>query len=102
MNRPQEKPRLGVMRQIPKKRLHLLVVNADTAATSVLRSTFDAVHAVSLEIAPDAETATRMLSAEPYDLMAVDPAISPDGFALLKYIKDNYRWTATLVATHNQ
>ena len=34
--------------------------------------------------------------------MAVDPAISPGGFALLKHVKDNYRWTATLVATHNQ
>ena len=45
---------------------------------------------------------SRMLSAEPYDLVAVDPAISSGGFALLKHIKDNYRWTATLVATHNQ
>ena len=44
----------------------------------------------------------RMLAAEPYDLVAVDPAISPGGFALLKHVKDNYRWTATLVATHNQ
>ncbi len=44
----------------------------------------------------------RLLSAEPYDVVAVDPAISYGGFALLKYIKDNYRWTATLIATHNQ
>jgi LmbE family N-acetylglucosaminyl deacetylase len=43
-----------------------------------------------------------MLSVETYDLVAVDPATSPGGFALLKYVKDNYRWTATLVATHNQ
>ena len=102
MNRPQEKPRLGVVRQSPKKRLHLLVVSADDAVTSALRSTFDAVRTVSLEITPDAETATRMLSAKPYDLVAVDPAISSGGFALLKYVKDNYRWTATLLATHNQ
>ena len=56
----------------------------------------------SLEIASDAETAIRMLSAETYDLVAVDPAISSGGFALLKHVKDNYRWTATLLATHNQ
>jgi LmbE family N-acetylglucosaminyl deacetylase len=102
MNQLQEKPRLGVVRKSPKKRLHLLVVSVDAAVTSALRSTFDAVHTVSLDITPDAETATRMLSAKPYDLVAVDPAISAGGFALLKYVKDNYRWTATLVATHNQ
>jgi LmbE family N-acetylglucosaminyl deacetylase len=102
MNQPQEKPRLGIVRQTAEKRLHLLVVNADAAATNLLRSTFDAVRRVSLEIAPDAETATRRLSAESYDLVAVDPAVTPGGFAMLKHVKDNYRWTATLVATHNQ
>jgi len=34
--------------------------------------------------------------------VAVDPALSPNGFALLKHVKDNFRWTATLLATHNQ
>ena len=68
----------------------------------MLRSAFDSVRTVSLEITPDAETAIRMLAAEPYDLVAVDPAIASGGFALLKHVKDNYRWTATLVATHNQ
>jgi hypothetical protein len=43
-----------------------------------------------------------MLSADPYDLVAVDPAISSGGFVLLKHVKDHYRWTATLLATHNQ
>ena len=102
MNRPQEKPRLRVVQQIPKKRLRMLIVNTDHDATSALRSAFEPVRTAALEITPDAETATGMLSSGPYDLVAVDPAVSPGGFALLKHIKDNYRWTATLVATHNQ
>jgi LmbE family N-acetylglucosaminyl deacetylase len=102
MNQPQEKPRLGVVRQGLEKRLRILVVNDDAAVSNLLRSGFDPIRTVLLEIAPDAETAIRMLSAEPYDLVAVDPAISSGGFGLLKHVKDNYRWTATLLATHNQ
>jgi len=102
MNQPQEKPRLGVVRQIPEKGLRILVVNADEVVTAVLKSAFDPLQAGSLEIAPDTETANRMLSAKAYDLVAVDPAVSPGGFALLTHVKDNYRWTATLLATHNQ
>jgi LmbE family N-acetylglucosaminyl deacetylase len=102
MNQPQEKPRLGVVRKTPEKRLRILVVNNDDAVTTLLKSAFDPLRTVSLEITPDAETAIRILSTEPYDLVAVDPAVSPSGFALLKHVKDNYRWTATLLATHNQ
>ena len=40
-------------------------------------------------------------SAEIYDLVAVDPVL-PGGFALLKHLKDNYRWLATMVVTANQ
>ena len=82
--------------------MRILVVNADDAVTAVLRSAFEPLRNVALEIAPDAEAATRLLAAEPCDLVAVDPALSPGGFALLKHVKDNYRWTATLVATHDQ
>ena len=100
-NQPQEKSRQGVVRQIPDKRLRILVVNNDDAP--LLKSAFEPVRSiVSLEITPDAETAIRMLSTEPYDLVAVDPAASPRGFALLKHVKDNFRWTATLLVTHNQ
>jgi DNA-binding NtrC family response regulator len=103
MNQPQEKPRLGVVREeIPEKRLRILVVNDDDVVSSVLRSGFDSLGTLSLKIVPDAEAAIRMLSAEPYDLVAVDPAISSGGFALLKHVKDHYRWTATLLATHDQ
>lgn len=94
--------RLNVVQHIPSQRLRLLVVNADRAATSRLRSAFDSVADAALEVTASAKTALRLLSVEPYDLVAVDPAISSGGFALLKYIKDNYRWTETLIATHNQ
>ena len=102
MNQPQEKPRLGVVRQTLEKPLRILVVNADEVVTAVLKSGFDPVRTVSLKVTPDAESAIRILSAEPYDLVAVDPAITAGGFALLKHVKNNYRWTATLLATHNQ
>jgi len=100
-NQPQEKPRRGVVRKIPEERLRILVVNNDNAP--LLKSAFDPVRStVLLEITPDAETAIRILSTDPYDLVAVDPAVSPNGFALLKHVKDNFRWTATLLVTHNQ
>ncbi|SEP45205.1 N-acetylglucosaminyl deacetylase, LmbE family [Rhodospirillales bacterium URHD0017] len=102
MNQPQEKPRLSLVRQIPDQRLRILVVNVDAVVTAALKDAFDPVATISLEIAPDAETAMRSLSVAPCDLVAVDPAVSPGGFALLKYVKDNFRWTATLLATHNQ
>src|SRR6478752_7561646 len=96
------KRRLNVLQPIPSERLRLLVVNADRAATSRLRSAFDSVADAALDVTASAETAIKLLSVEPYDLVAVDPAISSGGFALLKYIRDNYRWTETLIATHNQ
>ena len=102
MNQPQEQSRLGVVRQPLEKPLRILVVNDDVVVSNLLRIGFDPVRTVALDIAPDAESAVRSMSAEPYDLLAVDPAVSSGGFALLKHVKDNYRWTATLLATHNQ
>ena len=64
MNQPQEKPRLGVVREEkPEKRLRILVVNDDDVVSSVLRSGFYPLRTLSLKIVPDAETAIRMLSA---------------------------------------
>ena len=102
MNQSQEKPRLNVVQTTPERRLRILVVNNDEVVTAVLKSAFDSVHGASLEIAPDGESAIRLLAASPCDLLAVDPAITPDGFALLKHVKNHYRWTATLLATANQ
>jgi DNA-binding NtrC family response regulator len=102
-SQPQEKPRLGVVpQQKPGKPLRILVVNADDNVSTVLRQGFQPIGSVLLDIASDAETATRMLSTEPYDLVAVDPAQTLGGFVLLKHIKKHFRWTATLLATHNQ
>jgi LmbE family N-acetylglucosaminyl deacetylase len=98
----QSKPPLSVVRKAADKRVHILVVNNEEAVSAELRRGFAAVSTASLVIAPDAATAIRLLAAEPWDLLAVDPADTPDGFALLKHVKDNYRWIATLLATRNQ
>ena len=102
MVQAQEKRRLGVVQHVPVKRLRLLVVNADPAETELMQGIFASVSDASLEVTRTAKSAMRLLSAGPYDLVAADPAVSFGGFALLKYIKDNYRWTATLVATYHQ
>jgi hypothetical protein len=53
MSQPQEKPRLGVVRETaPEKRLRILVVNDDDAVTVVLRSGFEPLRNVVLEIVP--------------------------------------------------
>jgi len=102
MDQRQEKPRLKVVQQAPERRLRILVVNNDAQVTDVLRSAFALVENASLEIVPDGESATRLLAAGACDLVAVDPAITADGFALLKHVKDSFRWTATLVASASQ
>lgn len=102
MYQAQEKRQLGVVQHVPAKRLRLLVVNAEPAEIELLRNVFAFVNDASLEIVPTAKAAMRLLAVEPYDLVGLDPAVASGGFALLKYIKDNYRWTATLIATGNQ
>jgi len=102
MVRAQEKRRLGVVQHAPAKRLRLLVICAEPPGIELMRNAFASIAGALLEITPTAKTAMRLLSAAPYDLVAVDPAVSFGGFALLKYIKANYRWTSTLIATHHQ
>lgn len=97
-----EKRRLGVVQHVPAERLRLLVVNAIPAEIKILQSLFPSGNDAVLDITPTATAAMRLLSAEPYDLVGVDPAVTFGGFALLKYVKDNYRWTATLIATDRQ
>jgi LmbE family N-acetylglucosaminyl deacetylase len=101
-NSAQEKPRLEVVREAAQKPLRILAVSNDDEVTAELKREFAAERSISLEVAQDAEAATRMMAADFYDLVAVDPAVTAGGFALLKHVKDNYRWTATLIATHNQ
>jgi LmbE family N-acetylglucosaminyl deacetylase len=101
-NSAQEKPRLEVVREVPQKPLRILGVSDDDVVTAALRQEFANERGVLLEVAHDAETAIRMMAENFYDLVAADPAVTEGGFALLKHVKDNYRWTATLIATHNQ
>ena len=102
MNQPKEKPRLSVVQKHPDNRLRLLAVAGEETGRRALRSAFGSVDTAVLDITPDVETATRRVSAQYYDLVALDPAISPGGFDLLKYVKKSCRWTATLVVTLNQ
>src|ERR1700733_10962781 len=97
----QNKPRLNVVKQQPRKPLHILLVDSDDDDSLALRREFDASRAAQLDFARDTETAARMVEREVYDLVAVDPVL-PGGFALLKHLKDNHRWLATLVVTANQ
>ncbi|WP_428672051.1 PIG-L family deacetylase [Reyranella sp.] len=98
----QDKPLLSVVKKGTDKQASILVVNNDDAVSTELKRAFASVSTASLTLATDPETAIRMLASGPYDLVAVDPAVSPGGFELLKHVKDRYRWIATLVATGNQ
>lgn len=102
MNQPGQKPRLSIVQHKADNRLRLLAVAARDASIDVIRRAFDPIQKVLVDITPDTENATRLLATRSYDLVAVDPATSPGGFELLRHVKDNSRWTATLVATLNQ
>ncbi len=97
----QNKPRLNVVKQQPSKPLHILLVDSDDANSLALRREFHASRAAQLDYARDTETAAHMVERGIYDLVAVDPVL-PGGFALLKHLKDNHRWLATMVVTANQ
>jgi len=102
-NAAPEKPRLGVVEEkAPAKPLRMLVVTAEDIVIAALRSVFGPIPTISVDTTPDDETATRMLAAHPYDLVTVDPDVTTGGFALLKHVKNHFRWTATLLATRNQ
>lgn len=98
----QSKPPLSVVKKAAEKGVRILVVTADDTVVARLKEAFASVRKASLVVAPDAEAAIAMLAAEPCDLVTVDPAITPGGFALLTHVKEHHRWIATLLATHNQ
>ena len=93
--------RLSVVKEIPEKRLRILLVDSDDGQSLALRRAFEACTVAQLKHAGDAETASSMVARERFDLVAVDPVL-PGGFALLKEIKDKHRWTATLVVSQDQ
>jgi len=97
----QDKARLSVVKVTAEKRLHILLVDNDDAESLALRRAFEGSPVARLDFAGDVDTAMGMVAKERYDLVAVDP-ILPGGFTLLKQIKDNHRWVATLVMTADQ
>ena len=60
-NAEQNKPRLNVVKQQPRKLLHILLVDSDDADSFALRREFDANRAAQLDYARDTETAARIL-----------------------------------------
>jgi len=94
-------PRLSIVREIPEKHLRILLVDSNDGESLELRRAFEACTIAQLEHARDAETASSMVASERFDLVAVYPVL-PDGFALLKEIKNKYRWIASLVVSRDQ
>src|SRR5258708_13961952 len=100
-NPGQDKPRLSVVEEVPDELSRILLVDSDDTETFQLRRAFDASRKARLGYAPDTETAARMVAAERWDLIAVDPVL--DGrFALLSHLKDNHRRLATVAVTRQQ
>src|SRR5690349_16584566 len=97
-----EKPRLNLVEKPHEKRLRLLAVGENQETTARAKELFAPVRDAVLEFARDTETAMRTLADEAYDLVAVDPAITAGGFALLTHVKNTYRWIATLVISESR
>jgi LmbE family N-acetylglucosaminyl deacetylase len=101
-NRGSDQPRLSVVKEPPPRELlRILLVDTDEGDSLQLRRAFKSSRSARLDFARDVESATQQMAAQRFDLVVVDPAL-PGGFALLRQIKDNHRWIATLVVTANQ
>lgn len=98
----KEDRRLGLVQPLPSEHVNILVVNRIPKEMAILQNLFPTGDDAVLDVTPDAETAIRLLENHSYDLVALDPDSTPRGFDLLNYVKDNYRWTATLIGTKNQ
>ena len=102
MQQAAQNRRLGVVQHVPARRLHILVVTPFPDTAEVVRRAFEPLPDVALELARDSDAAMHLVATRPYDLVAAEPDRTPGGFALLKYIKDNYRWTATLIVMQSE
>lgn len=98
----QDKPRLSVVENATEQPPSILLVDTDETSFLKARHVLKGVPIASLKFATAAEAASALMAAEHFDLVVVDPAAVPGGFALLKEIKDKYRWVATLVVSHDQ
>ncbi len=96
-----DKPRLTVVGSVAEQPLSILLVDSDETSFPKARQVLHGLPIASLKTATTAEAASALVAAEHFDLVVVDPAALPGGLDLLKEIKDNYRWVATLVASHD-
>jgi LmbE family N-acetylglucosaminyl deacetylase len=101
MTADSDKPRLTVVEEIREDLLQILLVDSDEAAAFPLRRIVDRSTSARLRHVADTEAAERLLEGQHWDLVVVDPVV-PGGFDLLKHIKSNRRWIATMVVSHNQ
>ena len=97
-----EKPRLSVVGSVAEQPLSILLVDSDETSFQKARHVLQGLPIANLKYATTAETASALVEAEHFDLVVVDPGALPGGLALLKEIKENYRWVATLVVTYLQ
>ena len=95
------RPRPIVVQEAPEELLQILLLDRNETEAFALRRAFETCPTARLAYAADLETATRMLAAQRWDLVAADPAL-PGDFDRLKRLKANQRWLATLVVTGNQ
>lgn len=100
MKQTQEKPRLNVVEQSAQTQLRILLVDRDEPETAEVRRAFDRNPEIHLEFTADTETASHMIAATRHDLVVIDAEL-PGSFALLKEIKNKYRWVGTLVVSRN-
>jgi LmbE family N-acetylglucosaminyl deacetylase len=100
-NTAPENPRLSIVETATEEPLSILLVDSDETSFQKAKYVLKGLPIASLKFATVAETASALVAAEHFDLVVVDPALPAD-FALLKEIKDKYRWVATLVCSHNQ
>ena len=100
-NSKSDKPVLSVVKDMPEKRPRILLVDSDETSFEKAKHVLREVPIAKLNFASTAEAASALVASERFDLVCVDPVL-PGGFELLKEIKDNHRWVATLVVTANQ
>jgi len=96
------KPRLSVIGTVAEQPLSILLVDSDETSFQKARHVLKGQPIANLKTATTSEAASALVEAEHFDLVVVDPGELPGGLALLKEIKERYRWVATLVVTHLQ
>ncbi len=100
-NTETEIARLSVVEKTERKRLRILLVDSEESSLQVARQALQPLPVTKLKYAATADAASALVAAERFDLVVVDASVT-DGFSLLREIKDNHRWVATLVVSGDQ